>query len=112
MTQTHDPSLVIAYYSNPKSGKVERHQMQSVIFEEASRGMYVGAEFVTSEENKNWTPEPPEGADPRDIVDLTPQPFRAEIPPAQPPPAFPSRSPEVLKRAQAPAPTAPPKRRG
>lgn len=114
MTQANDPSLVIAYYRNPKSGKVECHQMQSVIFEEASRPMMVGMDRVESGEESLWTLEPPEDVDPRDIVDYTPQPFRAEIPPAQPPPAFSTRSPEILKRAQAPAPPAPtaPRRRG
>lgn len=111
MPQDYDKSLVIAYYRNPKTGKVEKRQMTSVTYEEASRPMMVGRERVTSGEEDLWSLEPPEDVDPRDIVDLTPQPFLMEIPPPQPPPAFPTRSPEVLKRTPAaPAPRAPARR--
>jgi hypothetical protein len=110
MTQTNDPSLIIAYYRNPKTNRVEKHLMQTVIFEEASRPMMVGNERVTSGEEDLWTLEPPEDIDPREIQDLTPQPFVTEVASGQPPPAFPTRAPEILKRAQT-APAAPQPRR-
>jgi hypothetical protein len=103
MAQGQDQSVVIAYYRNPKTGKVERYEMASVTYDEASRPMMVGRERVVSGEEELWALDPPEDVDPREIVDHTPQPFVLETPPAQPPPAFPTRSPQILKRTPAPA---------
>lgn len=114
MTQADDPSIVIAYYRNPRSGKVERHVMSSVTYAEAVNPMMVEGNPTESGEENLWSLTPPEDVDPREIADMGPKPFIAVTPPAQPPPAFSTRSPDILKRAQAAAPPAPSasKRRG
>lgn len=86
-------SKVICYFANPATGKVEKHEMTSVGFEEASRPKFLqnkqGRPYkhVNGEEHL-WSLEPPKGTKVEDIVDFTPMPFDVKAMDSAPPPAL------------------------
>jgi hypothetical protein len=84
---------VIAYYANPETGKVEKHEMTSVTYEEASRAKTIQGPRGRPIVHKNgeehlWALEPPKGTKPEDIVDFTPMPFDVRAMDSAPPPAL------------------------
>jgi hypothetical protein len=95
MTQGYDKSVVVCFYSNPRTGRVEKHRLPAIVFQEASQGRMVENSFVVPEDADLWSLEPPEGD--VELDDRTPHDPEEHIPQAQPPPAFAPRSPESLK---------------
>ena len=70
---------VICYYANPVSGKVEKHELSSISYEEATRGHVIERKRIMSGEEHLWTLEPPKGVKSDDILDLSPVPFEVRV---------------------------------
>jgi hypothetical protein len=93
---------VIAYYANPETGKVEKHEMTSVTYEEASRAKTIqgprgrpvvhknGEEhlWVRANDDGSMPAGFAKGTKPEDIVDFTPMPFDVKAMDSAPPPAL------------------------
>lgn len=92
---------VIAFYFNP-NGKVEKHEMTTVNFEEASRPKILqndrgrpykhvhGEEhlWIRADENGNLPQSHSKGVKVEEIIDFTPQPFDVKAMDSAPPPAL------------------------
>lgn len=83
---------VICYYANP-NGTVEKHEMTSVTYEEASRPKPLNGPRGRPVLHKNgeehlWSLEPPKGAKLEEIIDFTPLPFDVKAMDSAPPPAL------------------------
>lgn len=96
--------FVTAWYTNPKTGKVEKHRMTSMNFIEATEARWIGdgsnnVEKAVNPEAHLWSMEQP--TEPVDIIDKTTAPFEALLQAttgSNPPPAIETRSPDPLKR--------------
>lgn len=92
---------VIAYYANP-NGTVEKHEMTSVSYEEASRAKILqgptgrpmthknGEEhlWVRANDDGSMPAAFAKGTKPEDIIDFTPAPFDVKAMDSAPPPAL------------------------
>lgn len=103
MARFSETGWVDCFYANPKTGKVEKHRLSTVSFEEATRPRRIGdgsnrVETIASGEEHLWTLDPPDGAE---IVDLSPASFEqilSETAPASPPQAAPTNAVDPLRR--------------
>jgi hypothetical protein len=79
---------VTCYYANPATGVVEKHELSSISWQEATRGHMVERKRIMSGEEHLWTLEPPKGTKADEILDLSPTPFEVRVVESSGPPVL------------------------